>query len=43
MPPNEVPKYFDPDTRLLVEAALEDAWQELSKDSNVEARARKKL
>jgi hypothetical protein len=43
MPLNEFPKYFDPDTRLLVEAALEDAWQELSKDSNVEARARKKL
>jgi hypothetical protein len=43
MPLNEIPKYFDPDTRHLVEAALEDAWKELSKDSNVEAGARRKL
>jgi hypothetical protein len=43
VPLNEIPKYFDPDTRRLVEAALEDAWQELGKDANVEARARRKL
>jgi hypothetical protein len=43
MPLNEIPKYFDPDTRHLVETALEEAWQELSKDPNVEARARRKL
>ena len=44
MPLNEIPKYFSPDTRRMVEAALEDAWQEVSRDSNIEAsRARKKL
>jgi hypothetical protein len=37
MPLNEIPKHFSPDTRSLIEAALEDAWQELSKDSLVEA------
>jgi hypothetical protein len=40
---NEIPKYFDPETRHLVEAALEDAWKELTKDSNVDARAQRKL
>jgi hypothetical protein len=44
MPLNEIPKHFNPETRSLIEAALEDAWQELSKDGNVEATlARKKL
>jgi hypothetical protein len=31
MPLNEIPKYFDRETRRLVDAALEDAWQELKK------------
>ena len=44
MPLNEIPKHFSPQTRRLIEAALEDAWQELSKDGNTEATlARKKL
>jgi len=37
MPLNEIPKYFNPETRHLVDAALEDAWQELNKDGLVEA------
>jgi hypothetical protein len=44
MPLNEIPNHFDPETRNSIEAALEDAWQELSKDGNLEATlARKKL
>ena len=44
MPLNEIPKYFNPQTRSLIEAALEDAWQELSEDGNIEATlARMKL
>ena len=44
MPLNEIPKYFNPETRSLIEAALEDAWQELSKGGNIEATlAQKKL
>ena len=44
MPLNEVPKHIGPQTRSLIEAALEDAWQELSKDGNLEAAlARNKL
>ena len=44
MPLNEVPKYLTPEIRSLIEAALEDAWQELSKDGNLEAAlARNKL
>jgi hypothetical protein len=37
MPLNEIPKHFSAETRSLIEAALEDAWQELSKDRLVEA------
>ena len=37
MPLNEIPKYFNPETRHLIDAALEDAWQELNKDGLVEA------
>jgi len=36
MPLNEVPKYFSSETRRLIEAALEEAWQELSKDNLVD-------
>jgi hypothetical protein len=36
MPLNEIPKHFSAETRSLIEAALEDAWQELSKDRLVE-------
>ena len=44
MPLNEIPKYFNPETRHLVDAALEDAWQELKKHGAVEAHpARMKL
>ena len=44
MPLNEIPKYFNPETRRLVDAALEDAWQELKKDGFVDAHpARMKL
>ena len=44
MPLNEIPKHIGPQTRSLIEAALEDAWQELSKDGNLEAApARNKL
>ena len=44
MPLNEVPKHIGPQTRSLIEAALEDAWQELIKDGNLEAApARNKL
>src|SRR4030095_4284469 len=37
MPLNEFPKYFSPETRGLIDSALEEAWQELSKDSYLEA------
>jgi hypothetical protein len=43
MPLNEIPRYISAETRSVVEAALEDAWQELSKDGKVEAKARGKL
>ena len=44
MPLNEIPKHFDPETRSLVESALEDAWQELSKDTRIDVTpARSKL
>lgn len=44
MPLNEIPEHLDTETRRLVEAALEDAWQELSKGVNLEpTRARSKL
>ena len=34
MPLNEIPRHFNPETRNLIEAALEDAWQELNKDGD---------
>jgi hypothetical protein len=37
MPLNEIPKYFSAETRSLVESALHEAWQELSKDCHLEA------
>jgi hypothetical protein len=44
MPLNEIPKHFNPETRSLIEAALEDACEQLSKDGNLQATlARKKL
>jgi hypothetical protein len=44
MPLNEIPKYLTPEVRSLIEAALEDAWRELSKDGTIEAApARNKL
>jgi hypothetical protein len=44
MPLNEIPKHIGSETRSLIEAALEDACQELSTDANTEATlARKKM
>jgi hypothetical protein len=44
MPLNEIPKHIGPQTRSLIEAALEDAWQELNKDGDLESSpARNKL
>jgi predicted type IV restriction endonuclease len=44
MPLNEIPKHLTPEVRSLIEAALEDAWQELNKDGTLEATpARNKL
>jgi hypothetical protein len=44
MPLNEIPKHLTPEVRSLIEAALEDAWQELNKDGTLEAApARNKL
>ena len=44
MPLNEIPKHIGPQTRSLIEAALEDAWQELNKDGTLETTpARNKL
>jgi len=44
MPLNEIPKHIGPQTRNLIEAALEDAWQELNKDGDLETTpARNKL
>jgi hypothetical protein len=43
MPLNEIPKYLTPEVRSLIEAALEDAWQELNKDGDLETKARNKL
>jgi hypothetical protein len=44
MPLNEIPKYLNPETRQLVDAALEEAWQELKTGGLVDANpARMKL
>ena len=44
MPLNEIPKYLNPETRHLVDAALEEAWQELKKQGFVDVHpARMKL
>jgi hypothetical protein len=32
MPLNEIPKYLSPETRSLIDSALEQAWQELKED-----------
>jgi hypothetical protein len=36
MPLNELPEFFSPETRRLVDAALEQAWHELDKDGVAE-------
>ena len=36
--PFEIPKHFSAETRSTIETALEDAWQELSKGTLVEAK-----
>jgi hypothetical protein len=33
MPLNEIPKYLSPETRSLIDSALEQAWQELKNDA----------
>jgi hypothetical protein len=44
VPLNEIPKYLSPETRRLVNDALEEAWQELNKEGVLDAhRARMKL
>ena len=44
MPLNEIPRHFSPETRSLIEAALDDAWRELNKDAGIDAApARSKL
>jgi len=44
VPLNEIPKYLSPETRRLVNNALEEAWQELNKEGVLdEHRARMKL
>jgi hypothetical protein len=44
VPLNEIPKYLSPETRRLVNDALEEAWQELNKDGVLDAhRTRMKL
>ena len=44
MPLNEIPKHLRPETRRLIDAALEQAWQELKEDGPADvALARRKL
>jgi hypothetical protein len=44
MPLNEIPKYLHPETRSLIDSALEQAWQELKEDRPADvALARRKL
>jgi hypothetical protein len=44
VPLNEIPKYIHPETRDLIESALEQAWQELKSDEPPDvALARRKL
>jgi hypothetical protein len=44
MPLNEIPKYLSPETRNLIDSALEQAWQELKNDAPGDASlARRKL
>ena len=37
MPANEIPEFFHPEIRYLIDFALEDAWQEVSKEGLAEA------
>src|SRR5690242_17845072 len=44
MPLNEIPKYLRPETRSLIDSALEQAWQELKEDGPADvALARRRL
>ena len=44
MPLNEIPKYLHPETRSLIDSALEQAWHELKEDRPADvALARRKL
>jgi hypothetical protein len=44
VPLNEIPKYIHPETRSLIESALEQAWQELKSDDPADVTlARRKL
>jgi hypothetical protein len=44
MPLNEIPKYLHPETRSLIDSALEQAWQELLSDRPTDfALARRRL
>jgi hypothetical protein len=37
VPLNEIPKYFNPETRRFIDAVLEQAWQELDAQAPVAA------
>lgn len=44
MPLNEIPTFFHPEIRSLIDSALEQAWQELRKENpDEEVMARRKL
>jgi hypothetical protein len=44
MPLNEIPNYINPETRRLIDSALEQAWQELKRDGPADvALVRRKL
>ena len=40
--PFEIPKYFNAETRSMIEVALDEAWHELSKGTRVEATSTKR-
>ena len=40
--PFEIPKHFNAEIRSMIETALQDAWQELSKGTRVEAKPTKR-
>lgn len=44
MPLNEIPKYINPEMRLLIDAAVDEAWQEIREEQpGDEDKVRRKL